>query len=464
MPAPTDLTLRSTLAFVALSSLLGPLACESEATDETGGAGGAAGAAGAPSTACADGGTGTLRVTVAGLPDGTSGRVRVLAEDGTSDEVTATGSIELAGGSYTLAGDIVASPDPRIRTAYRPALEGPLDADDQLCVADGETVEVTVTYAPIPSSGKLFMSNRNGGAGPLLGFASADLATSGSPEATVAANTKGAEGTFDRQGNLWVVGATTADAPLLRYPAESLGTSGTKEADVLLDPAVFGGGLPRATALAFDGQGNLWSNIVWADKLIRFTPAQIERSGAPEPQVEISGVDGPAFLAFDADGNLWTAHEGNVVRFDAGRLTESTEGAPDLVITAMSPPPVIGRLPGAVSLAFDAAGNAWVNYNGVIARLDADDLAGTGELQVTPAVQLGLTVTALPHGVVFDESGGLWLALQQGAFGRLGPEQLAAGGVDSVTPETIIESPDVASTGWFGLFPAPAGLPLHHSY
>lgn len=453
------------LASVAtLCAGLVAVACESDSDSD--GTGSLGGAAGSSSESCSTEGSGTLSVTFTGLPESASGRLSV-AGNGTDELVTEPDSLELPAGTYVLTGEITTAPDPLIRTAYRASLVSGTDENgsrSEVCIRDGEVHEVEVRYEVIPSSGKLFLSNRNGGAGPLLGFAAENLGESGSPDADVAADTRGAEGAFDREGNLWVVGSTTSAAPLLRYPASSLGSSGEKEADIELNPAIFGGGLPRATAIAFDADGNLWTNVVWDDKIIRFTPAQIDESGAPEPQVVIEGVEGPQFLAFDADGNLWTAHDGNVVRYDRSRLGSSTSEPPDLVLVAMSPPPVVGRLPGALGLAFDKNGDAWVNYNGTIARLDAAHLAGTGEQELTPEVQFGLTVTALPHALVFDEGGGLWLAVQHGVFGRISPDQLAAGGTTALTPETLIESPDAAALSWVGLFPAPAGLPLYHSY
>jgi streptogramin lyase len=101
-----------------------------------------------------------------------------------------------------------------------------------------------------------------------------------------------------------------------------------------------------------------------------------------------------------------------------------------------------------------------VNYNGTLVRLTPGDRGGSGEVTLTPAVQLGLSVTALPEGLVFDEAGNLWLALSAGKFGRLGPSQLTSSG--NKTPEVILSSPDVGYAGSFALYPAPANLPLYH--
>jgi len=151
-----------------------------------------------------------------------------------------------------------------------------------------------------------------------------------------------------------------------------------------------------------------------------------------------------------------------VVRYDAARLATSTTAAPDLVIVAKPPGPVIADRSNPQSLAFDMGGNLWVSYEGGMVMLPAADLAGTGTKTLTPAIQIAVSVTALPEGIALDEGGGLWFAASLGKFARLGPDQLTSGG--EKTPSTIISSADVGSAGDFALFPAPAGLPLYHSW
>jgi len=227
---------------------------------------------------------------------------------------------------------------------------------------------------------------------------------------------------------------------------------------------VFAGGSPRSTSLAFDKDGNLWSSVGWSDQVVRFTAAQITASGSPVPAVILGGLKAPRGLAFDKDGNLWLGNSGEaqVVRFNAARLAASGMMAPDLVIVAKTPPPVIGARSNPQSLAFDKSGNLWVSYEGGLVELPAADLVGMGNKELTPAIQISVSVTALPEGIVLDEGGGLWFAASAGKFARLAPDQLTSGG--EKTPGTIITSADVGSAGDFGLFPAPAGLPLFHAW
>jgi streptogramin lyase len=362
----------------------------------------------------------------------------------------------VAGGSYAVSAERVAAPDPIVRRAFVPKV-----GSSPVCVRDGQTSTVRVDYGPIASSHKVWMGNR----GPLLGFASATVAATGTVSATVAATvaTGQASLAFDKDGNLW---ATSGEPPILRISAGSLGSSGPKTADIEIRSAAFDGGVPHATKLALDKEGNLWTNVLWAKKVIKFNAAHIRASGNIAPSVEITGLTAPTGIAFDATGNLWVCDEGEarVVRYNAARLSASisASAAPDLVLVGKTHPPVIGELAHPLSLAFDSSGNLWVDYAGTIVKWPASDLSGSGRKELTPAVQMSLHVLVLTEGLAFDESGGMWIAASQGKFFRLSADQLTSAG--QKTPSTIITSPDVDYALDFAIFPAPAGLPLYHSW
>jgi sugar lactone lactonase YvrE len=346
-----------------------------------------------------------------------------------------------------------------VRQAFEPTITGPTSG---ICVRTGMTTSVTVTYALIASSNKLWLSNGNAMAA-MLGYKPADLAASGPPAATVAAKTESAAGfTFDAAGNLWALGSTTADAQIARYAAATLGTSGVKVPDVEIGGPTFGGGSPGAKALAFDKNGNLWSTVVWADKVVRFTPSQIAASGEPVAAVEISGLNGPGGLAFDKNGNLWVTADEKVMRIDAARLGASGPGA-DLTITMQRPmtDPATGPIGAGRGIAFDKDGNLWVEAGSLLCKIAAADLTGMGPKDVVPAVRLTMTVTGLPAGLTFDEGGGLWIASSTGKFGRYTAAQLAA--TADANPSVVITSADVGYADFFAVYPAPAGLPLYHS-
>jgi sugar lactone lactonase YvrE len=399
--------------------------------------------------------TGNLTITISGLPAAVSASVAVAAGSAAPTMVTASQTLMVAGGSYTITAQRVAGPaDPIARTAYEPTVTG---ASGGACVRAGMTTTVTVSYALIATSNKLWFSNGNGDAA-MLAYAPSALAASGMPAAGVAAKTKSSAGfTFDPAGNVWALASTTADPPIARYPAASLGASGVKLPDIEIESPSFGGGSPGPKVLAFDRSGNLWTTVGWADKIVKFNAAQIAASGNPTAAVELTGLDGPSALAFDMTGNRWVSAGEKVMRIDASRLAASGAGA-DLTIQ-LARPAMAGELGAAYGLAFDAAGNLWVQA-GLLCRLTPSDLAGTGSKTVDSGVQIEMRVTALPVGLAFDESGGLWLASSAGAFVRFAPAQLAASGMPA--PERVITSSDVGHADYFGIYPAPAALPLHH--
>ena len=257
--------------------------------------------------------------------------------------------------------------------------EGTVDRPEA-CVRAGATTVATVTYTLVPTSGKLWVGVGNApDDSTMLGFTPASLAATRTSAADVAANTGGSDGfTFDRAGNIWVLGGTTADPPLARYPAALFASDGVKAPDVTIESSSFGSSIPGPKVVAFDPAGNLWVSVVAEDKVVMFTAAQVAAGGAPTATVERRGLTSPQGLAFDSAGNLWVvAHdEDTVVRIDKDHLAMSGD-TEDLAITAETPPPVIGGLTP-ISLAFDAAGTLWVNYDGTIAAHPGRRPGGNG--------------------------------------------------------------------------------------
>jgi ligand-binding sensor domain-containing protein len=455
-PAPDAWATRGCVALVLLAVVLGPSACTITGAPEP--------ADSPPATdaptgqGCETGGTGTLEVTVAGLPDGLDARVTAA---GTT--LAGSGSLTAVGGEHEVVAEVVAeaaaADQPVVRRAY--AAEAAV-----ACVRDGQSTDVTVTYGVVPTSGMLWTGNDTGGDADLLGFTAADLATSGSPTAAAAAEARGRPTlAFDRTGNLWVAGRTTVDPPLLRYPAASLSAGGGREAhDIAIDSPVFRSS-PNAQALAFDGAGGLWV-AVRGGPIVMFTADQVATSGSPEPAVVLGAVTGSEAIAFDAAGNLWANDGGLVVRYDAARLAASTDDPPDLILELMRPPPVVVQLPSVWGMAFDSAGNLWVNHQGAaMVRLSPADQRDSGQQTLTPQVQINISVSALARGIAFDDEGGLWFAYDRGRLARLAPSQLTTGAHPGApaAPATLIASPDVGFAGDITFYPAPAGLPLHHS-
>ena len=170
-------------------------------------------------------------------------------------------------------------------------------------------------------------------------------------------------------------------------------------------------------------------------------------------------------MAFDADGNLWVVSDGNLVRFDAERLTDSTSDPADRTLTVTGPGG--GSEFTASDLAFDAEGDLWVTDFGanVVFGVSQGDLSGSGDDTVEAVVQLTLPVSALLSRPAFDESGGLWLGLGGGGVGRIAPEQLTVStdAGDPTRPEVLITSADLGSVERIAFFPAASDLPLYHA-
>jgi sugar lactone lactonase YvrE len=413
---------------------------------------------------CDPSGTGDLVVNISGLPGGVNAKVSVTGPSGFNQNLTASQTFTAtAAGTYTVTADKVAQSDPLIRTAYSASVSG-----SPACVRNGQATTVSVSYAQIPSSNKLWMDNGSppSGASPLLGFAASLLGSTATQSPSVSAGTVNLRDlTFDPDGNLWGIGGTTADPTLVRYPASILGTSGSKTRDRSINVSGITC-LPGASRMAFDASGNLWVSVPCANKVVRVSAAQLGASGTVTPAVEITGLNAPEGLAFDASGNLWVANEDakRVVRFNASRLSASTSG-PDLTIESRTPAPVINTLDTNL-LAFDASGNLWVVAFGanVIYRLTPTDQSGSGSKTLTPAIQVSIPVGAVLEGLAFDEGGGLWISYSAGKFARLSSAQLGTSSTSGspTTPERIITSASIGSAGGLALYPAPAGLPLYH--
>ena len=368
------------------------------------------------------GGQGTIQFVVNGLPRSPD-REDHGEEPSLDPSPRGDRRAELAQETVTILADTVAPSALLFRTAYR--AEG---SPSSLCVRGGERATVTVNYTPIPSSGKLWTSNGSGGTAPLLGFSANVLGSSGSPAATGRGHHRGLGGLRVRQGGQPVGGRRhdrgSAGAPDPRGLAGQLGPEDRghhlegRPPRGRLPPRPRAGlrrerqplglrGLQRQDRPLHPGpahhqrQPHAWRRVHRAQRALG---AGVRRGGQPVGR-----------LLWRRTG--WPATTRAASRLRPPRLRTSSS-------RRWTPGPVFANLRAPTGLGFDVDGNLWVNFSGTFARLTRTDQQGSGEVVLTPAVQIGLTVTALPEGLVFDEGRGMWFALRAGEFGPLDPGQL----------------------------------------
>lgn len=408
---------------------------------------------------CTIGGSGIVNITITGLPDTvkvdpSSQIVHFKGKTQTGGAAVTSPNLATPSDQYDATADIMFAEDPIVRTAYAATI-----TPSSFCVGKDQTVSVVVTYAPIPSSNKLWTTNDV--PSQLLGFASSTLGVTGTPAASVAIKSpSGNSIAFDAEGNMWTLNGTVADAPIQRYAASSFAASGDKTPDrtLMLDP----GCIPGLTQLAFSPTGELYVSSACGKKVSRLPTTAITASGTPTPDLTLTGLDAPEGMAFDKSGNLWVADSGKktIARFDAASLT-GAGGAANLVVTPKTAS--AGDL-APQYLAFAPNGDLWASSFGgnVLYRLTSAEQAGSAAKDVVPSVQIVLPVNALPEGLAFDESGALWVTLSAGKIGRLSATQLATSTApgDAAIPEVILTSTDIGYSKSLAFYPPPANSPI----
>jgi hypothetical protein len=445
--------------------LAGTLACSTEEGDPAGnggssgggGTGGSSGAGGTASAGCPAAGSGEIEVRISGLPAGVDANLIIGGPLG-SRSITEDTTFGEAAGPYVLTPGRVAAPDPIVRTLFEASL-----AETEFCLEDDGTHRVELAYAPIATSHRLWTNNSNG-TGNLLGFAASSLTASSeiAPTISVVAGA-GKDVTFDSEGNLWSLGATTADPHLMRFPHALFAASGDKAADLRIDVADVSC-LPAMRALAFAQTGALWAST--CGRVVGLAAEDLDASGTVTPARVIEGLDDNGDLAFDSAQNLWITGADRVVRFGVERLDGDITGGPDVELSIRDAADAGDIV--ASNLAFDSTGNLWViDFGGNrISKIAGSDLEAAGARVVVSEISITLGVAALLERPAFDESGGLWLALDQNRFGRLGPDQLgtSTGSGAPAVPSTIITSPGMGYANRMAFYPAAADLPLHHHF
>ena len=248
------------------------------ADDSAGAAGtsGAADAAGSDGVSCVELGQGQIKLVVTGLPATVAASITLSGahEESLSESTTLT---DVDGGSYTVSAERVYDADPLVRTAYDAQISRP-----EFCLQDGRTQTVTVSYSKIVPSNQLWTIGIDS---TLFGFASDKLTSSGSPVPTSTAKLPvGTSMAFDRDGNLWVAGASVADPTVARYAAVWLAGVGVPHPDFAYNLPI--ACVPAIKGVALDGSGNVWLSAC-GKQVFRIDRPE-ETPGANEEPVDIA--------------------------------------------------------------------------------------------------------------------------------------------------------------------------------
>lgn len=374
-------------------------------------------------------GTGSLSVTIAGLPTSVAGSVRV--ESGSfSKTVTGSGTLgSLTPGTYTIT--------PQSVTYRRNVFDGAADSPT-LTVSAGETASVGVSYAA--ERGDLWVGDRSGS---IYRFLAADLEKSSPAPAQTSFPSYYPEAiAFDGQGNLWAGEYSLSSS----YDVELFRVSG---ASVTAYPDSFTSLLaPDTWGLAFDSAGNLWATGNATDNTREFDGASLTTSPSQVGFLS-NDLDGPRGAAFDTGGNLWVVNDGtaaSVVMYRSADLASSTAAAYYTHTKGFVDP---------YGLAFDQDGNLWVaNGDNTVLRFDLGWLHTDG----TPnaVVTVGGTGTTT-NGVAFDVQGNLWVTFPQ-SVREYAAADISASGAFAVSAAQQITGLTYGDSAAFD--PPPYNLPV----
>ncbi len=399
---------------------------------------------------------GTLTVSVDGLPGGVAGSVLVTGPNSYSQVITASTTLSVPPGTYSVAVKSVQGTEAIVPVAYDGGA-----APTTTAVVVGGSASTTVTYAVRPGSGHLWLPQFSG-SDEAVGYASGQLSATGSPSPSVSlagTTNTGETVAFDGEGNMWV---SDFSGYLYRYAAASLAGSGMPTPEVTIDATAYG----PLLGLAFDASGNLWTTDFFGDRLLGYSPAQLATDGAPTPAVVISASGAslllPAAIAFDKSGGLWITNRGNdtVVQFSPAQLAATGTPVPAVTLSANA-----GSLAFPYALAFDGDGNLWVaNLTSTVVRFDMSQLASTSS--PTPAATIAAgSLGSVLVGLAFDVDGGLWVAANNSTGPASEVRRFTNPGalMGSATPtaSVIIDTQGPADGMHMAFSPTPANLPIN---
>jgi sugar lactone lactonase YvrE len=430
--------------------------------------------------------TGSLTVRL-NAPTGVAPRVTVSGPGGFSATITATTTLpNLTLGTYLITAPTHRQPGEIVDELFDATLSS--SGARSVVVTDKAALNTEVTFVRRGGTGMMWLTGCAMGDPRVHGYNSPELRSSGGLKAvtTLTVNKPGRGGcpgatVFDASGNLWV--SDFDQEKILMYPPASLTVSGVPTPSVVLsnprddpslsDPKSF----RKANGLAFDPNGNLWVLSRYYKKIIKFTAAQIVRSGEPLPSVVLTQttVDGLLTLesvhalAFDASGNLWVVNATqNIVMFAAADLNRSAALKPALRIVPFRTDGA-NNLRFVEDLAFDSSGNLWVSNTDIepdrnrVLKYEVSALQ-PGVNAVVPAATLNMPARVRPKSLAFDNAGSLWVDADVGDGKRqllkfANPNSFK--GILTPSVKTTLKDALGYSGGRFAFNPTPTNLPIY---
>lgn len=379
----------------------------------------------------AGGATAAGRLNVNIQPNNTAGARVVVVGPGGVRTVTRDMSLSLRAGQYSVFTPGLRRTQPIVDSIFG-VVNKPV-----VRVVEGRAVAVLADFSKLrPGTGRLWLPVRM--EGQVQSFSRAQLAAgTDAPGVTLTgAGDEPINAVFDGRGNMWV--ATFADSTLLKYNSPKLAAPGGARVPDVIIRSNGRGSLNGPLGLAFDARGNLWvgnfgpspgSGGAGDDTLVRFTPAQLARSGQPTPGVVLTGFANPYGHTFDPQGNLWVGNNRvhNVLRIPPAQLARSgAVGPANVAVTETTS----GLLNGPRGPVFDRNRNLWV------ASANNNRVAGytVQGATVTPLSTAALQneqegVVPSPDGLAFDNASFLWVTATDGNLYRYARADLLRGGV-----------------------------------
>ena len=284
---------------------------------------------------CPEGGVGELVVDLEAR--GINPEVQVWGPSGLTESLSSTQSLSsVPSGRYRVLADAAIIPATPGQLAGRVFSSGGSGLFE-VCVREGLSETVHVSYSEHPGSGSLWVAQEQGGEADLLAFHQADVHAGGDAAPSVQieiisnnpSNNLNGIG-FDRWGNLWAAAITSYGHRIIALTRDEISAGGRHEGYRV----VYSDDFVEIEDIAFDAEGNLW---VSADNtMLSFGREQLvdillgeerEVSEFAGVAIESPNFQNPEGIAFDSDGNLRIADERANVVFSIAAADLGTSGS-----------------------------------------------------------------------------------------------------------------------------------------